>query len=103
MPYTMIVRSAGDLGAAVTEARLVKGLTQQQVAAMMNLDRTYVSRLESGLNVQLLDRSLRILRRLGAEVLVVVPDADDSVPPPPISSKSMTVCAPGWCAPNMPA
>jgi transcriptional regulator with XRE-family HTH domain len=78
MPYTMIVRSANDLGATVTESRRVKGLTQQQLATMMNMDRTYLSRLESGINVQLLDRTLRILRRLGAEVLVIVPDAEPS-------------------------
>ncbi len=65
MPYTMVVRSANDLGATVTEARRVRGLTQQELATMMDLDRSYLSRLESGINVQLLDRTLRILRRLG--------------------------------------
>jgi transcriptional regulator with XRE-family HTH domain len=70
----MLVRSSGDLGAAIAEARLLRGLTQEQLATESGIDRTYLARLESGASVQLLERSLKLLRRLGAEVVVTLPE-----------------------------
>jgi transcriptional regulator with XRE-family HTH domain len=72
---TMLVRSAGDLGAAVAEARRLKGLTQEQLSAQSGIERTYLARLEAGASVLLLNRSLQLLRRLGAEVIVQLPEA----------------------------
>lgn len=71
------VRSGGDLGLAVAEARRAAGLTQAQLADDVALERTYLARMESGLSVLLLDRALRVLRRLGAEVYVELPTAKD--------------------------
>lgn len=77
---TMLVRSAGDLGAAVAEARRLKGLTQEQLAAQSGIERTYLARLEAGASVLLLNRCLQLLRRLGAEVIVNLPEAVSSKP-----------------------
>jgi transcriptional regulator with XRE-family HTH domain len=69
-----LVRSGRDLGTAVAELRQARGLTQEQLARQLGIDRTYLARLENGLSVQLLERALLLLRRLGAEVVIVSPD-----------------------------
>jgi len=74
MSRTAAVRSAGDLGRALQEARQSAGLTQEQVAERTAVDRSYLARMDSGLSVLLLQRTLRVLRRLGAELVVVLPD-----------------------------
>jgi transcriptional regulator with XRE-family HTH domain len=71
---TMLVRGADDLGAAVAEARRLRGLTQEQLATQSGIERTYLARLEAGATVLLLDRALQLLRRLGAEVIVQLPE-----------------------------
>jgi HTH-type transcriptional regulator/antitoxin HipB len=73
----VVVRSGRDLGIALAEARLARGLTQEAVAADAGIARTYLARMENGLSVQLLDRALRVLRRLGAEVTVSLPSRQD--------------------------
>ena len=70
----VIVRRPQDLGLAVATARAARGLTQQELADSLSIDRTYLARLESGLSTVLLERSLRLLRRLGAEIIVQIPD-----------------------------
>lgn len=69
------VRTGSDLGVAIAEARQARGLTQEMLAAAAGVDRTYLARMEAGLTVVLLDRALRVLRRLGADVVVELPDA----------------------------
>ena len=68
------IRRAEDLGLAVAESRLSRGLTQAQLAEEAGIERTYLAKLESGLNTILVDRALRLLRRLGARVVVELPD-----------------------------
>lgn len=74
MAQTFLIRSAADFGRTIQSARLKAGLTQQELADAVAVERTYVARIESGLSVLLLERALRMLRRLGAEVTVTVPD-----------------------------
>lgn len=74
MQRQMTVRTGADLGAALAEARRARSLTQQQLAESANLDRTYLAKIEAGTSVQMLDRTLRLLRRLGAEVTVTLPE-----------------------------
>lgn len=57
--------------------RAARGLTQQELARDAGVERTYLARLEAGATVLLLDRALRILRRLGATVTITLP-ADDA-------------------------
>lgn len=68
------IRHPADLGLAVSEARRAAGLTQEQLAEQSGVERTYLARLEAGLTTLLVERSLRLLRRLGARVVVELPD-----------------------------
>lgn len=70
---TARVRSARDLGAVVAEARQVRGWTQAELAERASIERGYLSRIESGASVILLDRVFRLLRRLGVEVTATLP------------------------------
>jgi transcriptional regulator with XRE-family HTH domain len=51
-------------------------LTQAELAEQVAVDRSYLARLEAGATALLLDRSLRILRRLGATITVTLPRDD---------------------------
>ena len=70
---TWLVRSPEDLGRAVAGVRHTRGLTQQQLSELADVERTYLSRLEAGATAILLERALRCLRRMGAEVTVTLP------------------------------
>jgi HTH-type transcriptional regulator/antitoxin HipB len=59
-----------DLGAAVKHYRTSVGLTQGQVAELMGVTQSYVSRLESGEFGTSLSQALRLLRIVGCEVVV---------------------------------
>ena len=74
MGPVFLVRSAGDLGKALQQARLASGMTQKELAEATGVDRTYLARMESGLSVLLLERLMRLLRHTGAEVTVTLPD-----------------------------
>ncbi len=71
----MLIRSGADLGASIAEARLIRGLTQDNLARQGGVERTYLARLEAGSSVQMLERSLDLLRLLGADVVVTLPEA----------------------------
>lgn len=64
------IRSAADFGRAIADLRSRRGLTQDQLARQAGMSRNYLAQLETGLTVVMLDRVLRLLRRLGAEVTV---------------------------------
>lgn len=44
----MIIGNARDAGAVLRQARLAKGLTQQQVAQMLGVTRQWVASVEAG-------------------------------------------------------
>lgn len=67
------VRAPADLGRAVAGVRGERALTQEQLAADLGVDRTYLARLEAGASTLLLERALRALRRMGATVTVSLP------------------------------
>jgi len=76
------IRSGRDLGPTIAEARRARGLTQEELADQTGMDRTYLSRLESGKSVELLDRALLALRHLGVEVeatQVIAPDTPATI------------------------
>lgn len=72
---TVRIRTARDLGLALAEARMARDLTQAQVAAATGIERTYLARMERAKGTLFLDRALRVLRRLGAEVTVTFPSS----------------------------
>jgi transcriptional regulator with XRE-family HTH domain len=51
------------------------GLTQAEVAAATGIERTYLARMEGAKGTLFLERALRVLRRLGAEVTVTFPSS----------------------------
>ncbi|MGL4743953.1 MAG: helix-turn-helix transcriptional regulator [Dermatophilaceae bacterium] len=80
------LRSAGDLGRRVADARREQSLTQGDLAAWLGVDRTTVIRLEAG-KVSQLDRLFDVLGVLGLDLIavprtarVVVETADDQSP-----------------------
>jgi transcriptional regulator with XRE-family HTH domain len=64
------IHTPQDLGRAISGLRRERMLTQEEVAAMTGVERTYLAKLEGGRSVKQVERALRILRRLGAEVTV---------------------------------
>lgn len=72
---TWRVRTPADLGRAIAGARRERGLSQGQLATELGFERSYLSELESGEATIALERTLRALRRLGAEITVTLPDA----------------------------
>ena len=73
------IRSPGDLGRAIAGVfRAERGLTQAKLAEEADIDRSYLARLEAGATALILERSLRVLRRMGATVTVTIDDPADS-------------------------
>lgn len=68
-----VLRKGSDLGAAVSEVRRDRGMTQAQLAELMGVERPYLASMESGRSNRLIEHLLRALRRLGAEVTVTWP------------------------------
>ena len=68
------IRTGTDMGRAIGEVRRASGLTQRELAESVGLDAKYISKIESGRTVTLLEHQLRILRRLGASITIELPD-----------------------------
>jgi len=63
-----IVRNAADLGRTITEARVLTDTSQTLLAEQTGIDRTYLSRVEGGLETVHLRRAFAILRSLGVRL-----------------------------------
>lgn len=74
------IRRPQDLGLALAEARAAAGLTQAQLSENAGLDRTYLAKVEAGLSTLLILRLLRLLRLIGARLVVEWPGAGENVP-----------------------
>lgn len=68
------IRSGADIGRAIRAIRSAQGLSQIEAAELAGIDSTYLSKIEKGRTVSLLEHELRILRRLGARVTVSFDD-----------------------------
>jgi len=66
------IRTAADLGRAIAGVRSDRSLTQQQLAEVAGVERSYLARLETGASTLAIERSLRLLRRMGATVTVTI-------------------------------
>ena len=62
------IYGASSLGAAIRHYRTEAGLTQEQLAELTGLQRSYLSELEGGKETEQLKRTLRILRQLGVRM-----------------------------------
>lgn len=72
-----VVRSPEDLGRTIGELRRGQGLTQEQMAAHAGISREWLAQLERGRPSRSLSVMLRLVRRLGGELVVVSTKADD--------------------------
>jgi transcriptional regulator with XRE-family HTH domain len=68
------IRTGIDVGRAIGELRRKLKLSQSELSELVGLDPKYISKIESGRTVTLLEHELRILRRLGATITVEMPD-----------------------------
>ncbi len=66
LPYR--VYSVESVGAAIRHYRKQAGLSQEQLAELVGLHRSYLSGLESGKETEQLRRILRVLRQLGVRM-----------------------------------
>lgn len=60
-----------QLGRVLAGVRRERGLTQQQLADRVHVDRSYLARMESGLATEQISRTFAVLRELGFELRVV--------------------------------
>lgn len=56
------------MGAAIRDFRRQAGLTQGQLAHAAGIERSYLSRLENGLETEHLRRLLAVFRKLGVQM-----------------------------------
>lgn len=75
-PTVYLVRSPADLGRAITGLRRSTGLSQQQLAERLGVDRSYLAKLENGHRSPLLDLIFEVLAELEATVEVSERHAD---------------------------
>ena len=67
-----VINYAKDFGKTVAGVRRARGLTQEQLAELAGIDRTYLAKLESASDTVELQRLVLALRRMGAEVTVTL-------------------------------
>lgn len=65
-----LVRGPTDLGAAIAHYRGEAGMTQADLALHAAMHRSYLSDLERGKATEQTERVLRVLRRLGLELVI---------------------------------
>lgn len=66
------VYNAMSLGLAIRELRRERGLTQSELAGMLNIPRRYISTLEQGHATEQLERLIAVLRELDARLMVLM-------------------------------
>ena len=71
---TWAIHNPADMGRAIAGVRAERGLTQEDLAREIEVDRSYLAKLEAGPSQLILERSLRALRRMGATITVTLPE-----------------------------
>ena len=69
------VTSSQALGRLLQQARLARGLSQQQLAAELGISQAYVSELESGKTSLALLRIFDIMRLTGMTLQATIPES----------------------------
>lgn len=72
-----VIRSSADLGRALAAIRRRRGLSQDDVAELLGVDRSYVAKIEGGHSSPLLDLLLDAVTDLGASLMVDLPEGTD--------------------------
>jgi DNA-binding XRE family transcriptional regulator len=86
MPYWRRAHESKDLGLAISELRKARGMTQEELAEWLHVDRTTVVRLEAGAAGPL-RRLMEALALLGADIVVTERTADVTVTSPEAGTK----------------
>lgn len=76
MPLAARIDSAASLGRVLEQARLLKGLTQRDVARMIETDQKYVWQLENGKSTVAIERLLQAADLLGVTLTATVEEND---------------------------
>lgn len=74
MTQRWVVHNGSDLGEAIAEIRAARTLTQEQLAMQVGTSRTWLAKLERGRSTMMVDLLVRILRSLGATIVVEFDD-----------------------------
>ena len=74
---TAHLRAPADFGLALQQARLDRGLTQEQLAEMLDLPQSTISAMENGKSTIFLRRFLTLARATGIE-LAATWESDDA-------------------------
>lgn len=74
MSMQITIRTGADLGRAIAELRASRSMSQSELADLAGISATYISKIESGRTSSILEHELRVLRRLGAQITIEVPD-----------------------------
>ena len=74
MPFRAEVHDTSTLGFALQQARLVKGLTQRQLAEQLGVSQRYIWELEAGKESLAITRLLGALKATGATLYIDVPE-----------------------------
>ena len=72
----MQIRRGSDLGKAIATLRAQQAMSQADLAGVAGLAESYISKIESGRTSSILEHELRILRRLGATLMIEFPDGE---------------------------
>ncbi len=78
MKQRWVVRSGSDLGAAIGEIRTSRGVTQADLSEQLGVSRTWLAKLERGRTTNMVDLLVRLLRNMGATILVEFDDQEPS-------------------------
>ena len=68
------LRTSGDFGCALQQARMSRGLTQQELAALVGVPQSTVSQMESGKATLYLYRLLALAEATGLEFQAIWDD-----------------------------
>lgn len=78
MTRTARLRSPGDIGTALQQARLAYGLSQVELAAKTDLPQSTISAIENGMSTIHLRRLLELARSMGIVITATWEGDDDA-------------------------
>lgn len=78
MEHVARLQAPADFGRAIQQARLARGLSQQQLANLLDLHQSTVSQIESGKSTIYLRRLLALARATGVEFTATWSEGDET-------------------------
>lgn len=74
--YSARIHSPADLGLAIQQARLARGLSQRDLAQLTGIAQSAISELESGSHTRYAERLFALLRATGIDLTAQWEDED---------------------------